>query len=156
MATTTTKSATNNNDTQTCLIGYHVSPDGCLARWVTPHRHALTSVACALGMDFQHDVVQNIHGDTLEIYHGWTGERNIRVGYKTGRTYYGPVIILRRSPALPEKGIFKSFVSFPETNGEDFEHHMKFDLMHIDAAHAFMVKPGEIAAPVIPIPYQYR
>ena len=129
------------------LLGYKVLEDGRVEKWWTPHEHVKRSVACALGFNFQYDVLNNIHGDCILIYYGLDGGmRNERVELKTGRVYRGPVIILQRSPMLPKIGNFYAFVSFEDVpnleNG--FNRCMSFDLTeHFENAHDYMVKHGE-------------
>ena len=127
------------------VVGYLVTENGVVEQWSSPQKHVMRSIACSLGMDFHHDVLQNIHGDCMELYYGGMGERNHRVETKTGRVYRGPVLILRRSPMLPDQGHFKSFTSVLAKE-EDFEYHTRFDLTdQLEDYHGHLVKTGELS-----------
>lgn len=130
------------------IVGYIVTEKGNLTEWSTPREQVMLSIRHMLGVDFRYDVIQNVHGDFIEIYYGVLGARNRRVEGKTGRIYRGPVVILKRSAMLPKPGYFKSFTSFRggATMEGEFEYYMRFDLTdQFEEPYAFLTKTGDMS-----------
>lgn len=136
------------------VICFIVTENGKLFRCLFDVCDVLNSVTEVLqSLNVVYHSMENIHGQTIEMYHDISGghkDRNYRMEQKTGRVFRGPVIVLLRHPLVPsaDQPYLKQYDSFNYRNNkeEEFSYHMTFESTTDENVSEFMNRNGDLPA----------